>query len=100
LGISNVEGGTTVSVGPNLQGSFVINSLTSTNAVIVLKADGNAVEMNVSRQRLSKCRPKMAVATPWVGHSGRINKRRQVRRNKPQGSVQEEESVVRTCYCC
>ena len=33
----------------------------------------------MSRQRLSKCRPEMAMATPWVGHSGRLNNRRRVR---------------------
>jgi len=64
-------------------GSFQIKSLTSTNAVIELRNDNNADAMNVSRQRLSKCNPEMAKATPWVGHSGRLYKRRQVRR-EPQ----------------
>ena len=75
------------------KGPFQIKSLTSTNAVIVLKSDDNAEEMNVSRQRLSKCRREMAEATPWVGHSGRLNKRRQVRRREPKVATQQEGTV-------
>ena len=75
------------------KGPFQIKSLTSTNAVIVLKSDDNAEEMNVSRQQLSKCRREMAEATPWVGHSGRLNKRRQVRRRKPKVATQQEGTV-------
>ena len=49
--------------------------------------------MNVSRQRLSKCRREMAEAIPWVGHSGRLNKRRQVRRREPKVAIQQEGTV-------
>ena len=75
------------------KGPFQIKSLTSTNAVVVLKSDDNAEEMNVSRQQLSKCRQEMAEATPWVGHSGKLNKRRQVRRRDPKVATQQEGTV-------
>jgi len=74
------------------KGLFKIKSLTSTNAVIALKDNDNVDAMNVSRQRLSKCRPEMLQATPWVGHSGRLNKRKQVKRK--QQRITQEKPVV------
>ena len=42
---------------------------------------------------MSKCRREMTEATPWVGHSGRLNKRRQVRRREPEVATQQEGTV-------
>ena len=68
------------------KGPFVIKSLTSTNAVIQLKDDVNAEELNVSRQRLSLCKPDMLHSTPWTGHSGKLRRRRRIRRKVNQDS--------------
>jgi len=62
------------------KGPFAVKSLTSTNAMIHLKDNSAAELLNVSKQRLSRCEPAMETATPWVGHSGKLRKRRQVRR--------------------
>ena len=70
------------------KGPFQIKSLTSTNAIIQLKDDSEAEELNVSRQRLSLCKPEMTSSTPWVGHSGRLRKRRKVRHKTHAGNVQ------------
>ena len=56
------------------KGSFVIKSLTDTNAVIYIKGDKNPEEINVSRQRLSKCVEAMSNAKPWIGQSGKLRK--------------------------
>ena len=60
----------------SFKGPFVVKSLTSTNAVIQLKDDDTAELFNVSRQRLSRCDPAMSTATPWVGHSAKLRRRR------------------------
>ena len=46
------------------KGPFKIKSLTSTNVIIRLKNDNTAEELNVSRQRLSLCKPEMTSSTP------------------------------------
>ena len=58
------------------KGPFVIRSLSSTNADIKLKDDPTAEIMNVLRQRLSLCSLNKAQAIPWVGHAGKLRKRR------------------------
>ena len=68
------------------KGPFEIKSLTSTNAMIQLKDDVSAEELNVSRQRLSLCKPDMLHSTPWTGHSGKLRKRRRIRRKANQDS--------------
>ena len=68
------------------KGPFVIKSLTSTNAVIQLKDDVSAEVLNVSRQRLSLCKPDMLHSTPWTGHSGKLRRRRRIRRKVNQDS--------------
>ena len=74
------------------KGPFIIRSLTSTNAVsyIQLQGDDKAEKIDVSRQRLSLCSPEIGNSTPWVGHSGRMRKRRQL--HKPH-KVPEEDST-------
>ena len=54
--------------------------MTDTNAVIHVQGDPNAEELNVTRQRLSKCVKAMETAKPWVGQSGRLRRRRVVRK--------------------
>ena len=66
----------------SFKGPFQIKSLTSTNAIIQLKDDSKAEELNVSRQRLSLCKAEMSSSTPWVGHSERLRRRRRVRCNR------------------
>ena len=55
----------------------MIGSLSTTNADIQLKDDPAAETQNVSRQRLSLCSVYMSQSIPWVGHSGKLRKRRQ-----------------------
>lgn len=57
------------------KGPLRIKSPTSINAMIQLKDDVNAEELNVSCQRLSLCKAEMIDSTPWTGHSGRLRKR-------------------------
>ena len=68
------------------KGPFEIKSLTSTNAMIQLKHDVRAEELNVSRQRLPLCKPDMLHSTPWTGHSGKLRKRHRIRRKVNQDS--------------
>ena len=63
------------------KGPFRIKSLTSTNAIIQLKDDPKAEELNVSCQRLSLYKAEMSNATPWAGHSRQLRKKRQVQCN-------------------
>ena len=62
------------------KGPFVIKSLTDTNAVIQSRGDPDSEELNISRQRLSKCGGAMSNATPWLGQSGKLRKRRVVKK--------------------
>ena len=54
--------------------------------MIQLKDDVSAEELNVSRQRLSLCKPDMLHSTPWTGHSGKLRKRHRIRRKVNQDS--------------
>ena len=44
------------------------------------RGDPNSEELNVSRQRLSKCREAIANATPWLGQAGKLRKQRVVKK--------------------
>ena len=57
---------------------FQMKSLTSTNAIIQLKDDSKAEELNVLRQRLLLCKAEMSSSILWVEHSGRLRKRKWV----------------------
>ena len=48
----------------SFKGSFVVETVTPTNAVIQLKDDAHAELINVSRQRLSKCNREIGHSTP------------------------------------
>ena len=72
------------------KGPFVVKSLTSTNAVIQLQGDDNAEKIDVSRQRLSRCGSEISNATPWVGHTGKMRKRRQLRKRR----IESEEDTA------
>ena len=86
----------------SFKGPFVVQSVTSTNAVIKAKDNEDAEEINVSRQRLSICSDEMKHSTPWIGHGNRLRKRRVIRKRKPveqQTSTkveQREASVTRS----
>ena len=79
----------------SFKGPFVVQSVTSTNAVIKAKDIEDAEEINVSRQRLSICSDEMKHSTPWIGHGNRLRKRRRIRKRKPpceqQASACEEQ---------
>ena len=64
------------------KGPFVIRSLSTTNADIQLKDDPAAEILNVSRQCLSLCNVYMSQSIPWLGHSGKLRKRRRVHQRK------------------
>ena len=51
------------------KGSFVIKSLSPTNAMIQVQEDDSAEVLNVSQQRLSLCGPAIADSPPWVGQA-------------------------------
>ena len=57
----------------SFKGPFVVQSVTSTNAVIKAKDIEDAEEI---RQRLSICSDEMKHSTPWIGHGNRLRKRR------------------------
>ena len=87
----------------SFKGPFVVQSVTSTNAVIRAKDIVVAEEINVSRQRLSICSDEMKHSTPWIGHGNRLRKRREIRKRKPneqQASVYEEQtgSAPKDCH--
>ena len=64
--------------------------------MIQLKGDDDAELINVSRQRLSKCNVGMEQSTPWVGHSNKLRKRRQIRtREAPKSQIDNPEPVPR-----
>ena len=54
--------------------------------MIQLKDDVSAEELNVLCQRLSLCKPDMLHSTPWTSHSGKLRKRRRIRRKVNQDS--------------
>ena len=53
-------------LGQSFRGSFVIQSVTSTNAVIMITKIEDAEDINVSRHRLSACSYEMKHSTPWI----------------------------------
>ena len=57
------------------KGSFVIRSLSTTNANIQLKDDPTSNKLNFSRQRLPLCSLYMSQSIPWVEHSGKLRNR-------------------------
>ena len=67
-----------------------MKSLTSTNAVIQLQGDDNAEKIDVSRQRLSRCGSEISNSTPWVGHTGKMRKRIQLRKRR----IESEEDTA------
>ena len=67
----------------SFKGPLVVQSVTSTNAVIRAKDIENAEEINVSQQRLSICSDEMKHSTPWMSHGNRLRKRRKIRKRKP-----------------
>ena len=78
----------------SFKGPFVVQSVTSTNAVIRAKDIEDAEEINVFRQRLSICSDEMKHSTPWIGHGNRLRKRRQIWKRKPneqQAGAYEEQ---------
>ena len=40
--------------------------------------------LNVSRQRLSLCGPAIADSKPWIGHSRKLRRRRQINQHRVQ----------------
>ena len=62
------------------KGPFHIQSLSTTNAVIKPTHGSNSEPINVSRQRLSKTSSLLETAKPWLGHSGKLRRRRKIRR--------------------
>ena len=87
----------------SFKGPFVVQSLTATNAVAQLQRDNTAEKINISRQRLSLCSPEIGKSTPWVGHTGKLRKRRQLckRKQRPsehiaQQEIESKEKVTRT----
>ena len=48
--------------------TYIVKTVTPTDAVIQLKDDGHA-ELNVSRQRLSKGNTEIGNSTTWIGYS-------------------------------
>ena len=83
------------------KGPFIVRSLTSTYAIIQLQGDDKAEKIDVSRQRLSLCSPEISNSTPWVGHTGKLWKRRQLRKRKgpeEESADQEDENghIVKT----
>ena len=80
----------------SFKGPFIVKTVTPTNAVIQLKDDAHAELINVSRQKLSKCNREIGHSTPWIGHSNKLRKRRQIRRRAPQQQAASEESELTT----
>ena len=80
------------------KGPFVIESLTGTNAIIRVKGDKQSEPWNVSRQRLSKCSESLADHEPWLGQSGKLRKRRVVKKGQPveESPEKQEQGTVTT----
>ena len=57
---------------------FRIQSLTTTNAVIMSMDNCNGEPINISRQRLSKASPLVEAGKPWLGYSGILRHRHQI----------------------
>ena len=49
--------------------------------------------LNVSRQRLSLCGPAIANSKPWIGHSGKLHRRRQINRHRIQEQDDSDMTV-------
>ena len=81
------------------KGPFVVQSVTSTNAVIKAKDIENAEEINVSRHRLSLCWDQMKFSNTWIGHSNKLYKRRKVHRRKTKEQQVDgpEDYIAATC---
>ena len=76
------------------KGPFVIESLTDTNAVIRVKGDEKGEPWNVSRQQLSNCNESLADQEPWLGGSGKLRKRRIVKKRQTVEESAEEQRQV------
>ena len=64
------------------RGPYRVTGVTSTCATIVPINSPDGEVINVSLQRLSRCKGEhLGAVSPWMGH-GRTHKRRQLRRNK------------------
>lgn len=74
----------------SFKGPLVVQSVTSTNAVIRAKDIKDAEDINVSWQRLSICSDEMKHSTPWIGHGNRLRKRRRIHKRKPSVNSRPE----------
>ena len=75
----------------SFKGPFVVQSVTSTSAVIRVKDIKDTEDINVSWQRLSIYSDEMKHSTPWIGHGNRLRKRRRIHKRKPS------EQLARGC---
>lgn len=66
----------------SFKGPFVVQSVTSTNAIIKVKDDPKAEPINVSRQRLSLCSDGMKDSSLWIGHGQKLRKQRKIHKCK------------------
>jgi len=74
------------------RGPYHVTGVTSTCATIVPINTPDGEVINVSLQRLSRCKgERLSTAQPWMGH-GRMHKRRQLRRNKKPQVDQKQGS--------
>ena len=76
------------------KGPFKIKGVTPTNVIIRLKDDSTAEELCVSCQRVSLCRNKMSRVTPWVGHTGKLRKRRTLHKRENHETLMDEDQTV------
>ena len=78
------------------RGPYRVESVTSTNVVIIPVNDPTAEPWNVSIQRVSKCSSAMSSSSPWFGHSGKNRKRRQIHKTRERQARSKDKETVKT----
>ena len=76
------------------RGPYRVTGVTPTNVLIRPINDPNGEVLDVSIQRVSKCREQLSSSTPWMGH-GRRQRRRQIKKTIAAQPVNETNSVTR-----
>ena len=76
------------------RGPYRVTGVTPTNVLIRPVNDPNGEVLDVSIQRVSKCREQLSSSTPWMGH-GRRRRRCQIKKTSTAQPVKETSSVTR-----
>ena len=76
------------------RGPYRVQRVTPTNVFIRPINDPNGEVLDVSIQRVSKCSEMLSSAIPWMGHTNRQRRRRQIKKKSSRTNAVESADVT------